>query len=100
VRGFVPKEKTDALHETDELLPKTAYDERWMHRYEVSAAKGVIGVMGFKHPRRWTMASEECGSSDGMMDHLNNRTEYVESAGIEMAIMRVNGVDDDDDDLE
>jgi len=68
-------------------LRELKYENMWPHKYEVSAADGLIGEKGIRHPKRWVLASEEYCEYYGIMGQLKE-AEDVESKGIGMALWK------------
>jgi hypothetical protein len=69
-------------------LRKLKWDNLWPHKYEVAATDGLVGEMGIRHPKRWTLASEEYTEYYGLSGRLTE-SEDVESKGIGMPITKM-----------
>lgn len=79
-------ERVESLRKTNEIR-ELKYENAWPHRYEVSSADGLVGEMGFHHPKRWELASEEYDDYRGWMRHFEY-AEEVESKGIGMKLTK------------
>ncbi len=62
-------------------LPKSEYEDPWPFRYQVSGANDLVGEIGIRHPKRWTLGRKEVTHNFEFADRWVRREE-VESEGL------------------